>query len=464
MMDWLAECWDEIWAFFEIEKNSAAVAAIVAVLTLLGGAIAFLIRSLKRSNSDTVVMPADLYRETLRQLHDAKAAELNKAKAEERPPLQAELDEVNDRLRESDKALEEALAQNTRLESELDQERERFGPERIEAAKDALRRFDYSAAEALFTEIRDDPRAPVSAVARAEYGLGEIAEAQVNWAGAASHYRRAAELDPSIDNLNKAAELTMRAGDYATALSLSTRHLDLAKTGTEAEHSRALNLHAILLKAKGRYEKAERLYRKALEIDQALLGEQHPGYATALNNLGGLLQSMGRYEKAERLYRKALEIDKAFFGKQHPDYAIDLNNLASLLQDMDRYDEAEPLYRKALRINQATIGKQHPYYAGGLNNLALLLKTTDRYEEAERLYLQALEIKETALGKQHPDYATALNNLAALYTNQGRWAEAEPLMVQALEIRKATLPADHSYIAQLEKDLATIREKLGKGN
>ncbi|MDZ7905984.1 MAG: tetratricopeptide repeat protein [Cypionkella sp.] len=36
--------------------------------------------------------------------------------------------------------------------------------------------------------------------------------------------------------------------------------------------------------------KAEPLYRQAMEIDRKTLGEDHPDYATSLNNLAGLLQ------------------------------------------------------------------------------------------------------------------------------------------------------------------------------
>ena len=42
--------------------------------------------------------------------------------------------------------------------------------------------------------------------------------------------------------------------------------------------------------------------------------------------LGG--EAQGRYEEAETLYRQALEIDRATIGEGHPDYATHLNNLA----------------------------------------------------------------------------------------------------------------------------------------
>ena len=46
-----------------------------------------------------------------------------------------------------------------------------------------------------------------------------------------------------------------------------------------------------------------------------------------------------RIEEAEPLMRRALEIDMAAFGEQHPTVATRLNNLATLLQDTDRLEK-----------------------------------------------------------------------------------------------------------------------------
>jgi len=78
----------------------------------------------------------------------------------------------------------------------------------------------------------------------------------------------------------------------------------------------------------GEYAKAEPLLRQALEIRKKALGEQHPAYATSLNNLALLYRNMGEYAKAEPLFRQALELKKKALGEQHPDYATSLNTTA----------------------------------------------------------------------------------------------------------------------------------------
>ena len=83
--------------------------------------------------------------------------------------------------------------------------------------------------------------------------------------------------------------------------------------------------------------------------------------AIDLNNLAQLLQASNRLGEAEPLMRRALEIDEASFGKDHPNVAIRLNNLATLLQATNRLGEAEPLMRRALEIFRRSLGEEHPY-------------------------------------------------------------------------------------------------------
>ena len=88
--------------------------------------------------------------------------------------------------------------------------------------------------------------------------------------------------------------------------------------------------------------------------------------------------------RAEELIRRALAIDEASLGANHPNVAIRLNNLAALLQATNRLAEAEPLMRRALAIDEANLGADHPNVAIRLNNLAQLLQATNRLARRSR--------------------------------------------------------------------------------
>ena len=158
--------------------------------------------------------------------------------------------------------------------------------------------------------------------------------------------------------------------------------------------------------------------------------------ARLMSQLGLFLKTKALHREAEPLYRRALDIDEASFGPDHPDVAIDLNNLALLLQDTNRLGEAEPLMRRALAIDEASLGSDHPDVARDLNNLAALLQATNRLGEAEPLMRRALDIDEASLGSDHPEVATDLNNLARLLQETDRLREAEPLMRRCVVIRR----------------------------
>jgi len=161
--------------------------------------------------------------------------------------------------------------------------------------------------------------------------------------------------------------------------------------------------------------------------------------ATGLNNLAALLQSTNRAAEAESLMRRALAIDEASLGPEHPKVAIRLNNLAMLLKNTNRVAEAEPLLRRAITINEASLGLEHPSVATGLNNLAALLQSTNRAAEAEPLMRRALAIDESSFDPLHPSVAVSLNNLATLLHNSYGEAAARTL-IQQHQTKVAALP------------------------
>jgi CHAT domain-containing protein/Tfp pilus assembly protein PilF len=198
----------------------------------------------------------------------------------------------------------------------------------------------------------------------------------------------------------------------------------------------------------GDYARAGPLSKQAMEIWRKTLGENHPNYATSLNNLAGLYSSMGDYVKAEAFFEMAIGIRRKILGENHPLYASSLSNLAMLYQDMGNYAKAEPLLKEAAGTIRNTLGETHPDYGSSLNNLALLYTFMGDYSRAEPLYKQALEIRLKALGENHPDYAVSLNNLAGLYQAMGDYARAEPIYVQAIERNQRLLGQNHPDYAQ----------------
>ncbi|MFN7678519.1 MAG: tetratricopeptide repeat protein [Cyanobacteriota bacterium] len=253
---------------------------------------------------------------------------------------------------------------------------------------------------------------------------------------------------------------------FAEAEPFSRRALAIDEASYGPNHpkvARDLNNLAQLLHDTNRLDEAEPLMRRALAIVEASYGPNHPRVAIDLNNLAGLLDATNRLQEAEPLMRRALAIDEASYGPNHPKVAIDLNNLAQLLQATNRLKEAEPLMRRALAIDEASYGPNHPDVARNLNNLALLLKATNRLQEAEPLMRRALAIDEASYGPNNPDVAGDLNNLALLLEATNCMQEAEPLMRRGFSILLKSLGLDHPNSRSVGGNYISLLQEMGLG-
>ena len=275
----------------------AALGTIALIaLGILKGTFSWL-RALWRSPAPVQVEPANpnplpqlTIPDFIRIRHALKAeilAELDRTDVvEERARLQARIDELTRQIADPEGALAAERQRLADLEEKLIREGNELGAERLQSAITALRQGQTDQAEAIFTEITAREELAVNRMARAEYGLGEIAESRVDWAAAARHYARAADLSPDFDTLFKARKFAWRMGDYSAALRHGTELLDLARHGSDRKLlGAALNEHASTLETVGKYEQAEPLFREALEIGRETLGDRHPAVATRLNNL-----------------------------------------------------------------------------------------------------------------------------------------------------------------------------------
>jgi tetratricopeptide (TPR) repeat protein len=154
-----------------------------------------------------------------------------------------------------------------------------------------------------------------------------------------------------------------------------------------------------------RYTEAELAFIAALRIAEkaALLEEMNKldaeeqiatktRLAKSLNNMAALYHTQGKYNMAEDLYARCLELKKQTHGDEHLEVAISLHNLAVLHSAKRRFADAEPLYKTALELRERLQGVDHPELAQILNNYALCLKRMDRAEEAKAMEERAEKI------------------------------------------------------------------------
>ena len=134
--------------------------------------------------------------------------------------------------------------------------------------------------------------------------------------------------------------------------------------------------------------------------------------ARLMNQLWRLLYSKGLYAASEPWIRRALAIDETVLGPDHPDVADRLSNLGQLLQETHRLGEAEPSVCRALAIQEAAWGPEHPNVASVLKDLGALLRRTNRLRQAVPLFAAPWRSTKPPSGRIIPSWPPASTNWA----------------------------------------------------
>src|SRR5260370_732406 len=161
------------------------------------------------------------------------------------------------------------------------------------------------------------------------------------------------------------------------------------ETSADADRQRQ-QVHELYIQ--GRYAEEIPIQEHVVQIRKTL-HEDIFDFATSLDNLAVLYYFIGQYQKAEPLYKQALNIRKGVQGDHHPDYGTSVNNLAALYYSMGQYQKAEPLHQQALEITRR-LGQDHPWYATSLTNLAVLSEATGRHTQALEAFDHAMQIQQ----------------------------------------------------------------------
>jgi len=204
------------------------------------------------------------------------------------------------------------------------------------------------------------------------------------------------------------------------------------------------------------YKEAEQLYKRALEINGKVFGQEDSNVANILIGLASLYHSQGHYEKTEQLYKRALEINRKVFGQEHPNVANTFSALAELYRTQNNYDEAEQLFKQSLAICKKVFGQEHSTVANSFEGLANLYHDQAKYDLAKQSYERALDICKKIFGQEHLEVAKTINNLANLYDDQGNSSLAEKLYKDALAIGEKIYGQEHSFVATTLNNLATL--------
>ena len=264
--------------------------------------------------------------------------------------------------------------------------------------------------------------------------------------------------------LNQAGIYLRGRAEFARARACYERALKIDEAAYGPNHPEVathVNNLGRVLHEQGDLAGARACYERALKIHEAAYGPDHPNVGTCVNNLGGVLHAQGDLAGARKCFERALKIDEAAYGPDHPNVARDVNNLGSVLHDEGDLAGARACFERSLKIDEATFGPDHPDVAIRVNNLGLVLRAQGDLAGARNCYERALKIDEAVYGPDHPSVGRDVNNLGSVLQAQGDLAGARTCYERALKIDEAAYGRDHPTVANRVNNLGGVLQAQG---
>jgi Tfp pilus assembly protein PilF len=202
--------------------------------------------------------------------------------------------------------------------------------------------------------------------------------------------------------------------------------------------------------------------QRALAIEEAAYGPDHPQVAITLTNLGSVQQELGDLASARATHQRALAINEAAYGPDHPQVAITLTNLGSVQRELGELADARTTLQRALAIDEAAYGPDHPEVAITLTSLGIVQEELGELAGARATQQRALAIKEAAYGPDHPQVAITLTSLGIVQQQLGELASARATQQRALAINEAAYGPDHPEVAITLGNLGIVQRELGE--
>lgn len=129
-----------------------------------------------------------------------------------------------------------------------------------------------------------------------------------------------------------------------------------SKYSSEWDHYRSA---AVKATEQENYFSAQALWLAALDEAKDFPSDD-PRLSLTLESLAEVYWKQLKYDKAEPLCKRLLQIWESVLGPDHADVAVAANNLAMLCERQGKHVEAALLYQQVIGINEKILGANHP--------------------------------------------------------------------------------------------------------
>jgi tetratricopeptide (TPR) repeat protein len=199
------------------------------------------------------------------------------------------------------------------------------------------------------------------------------------------------------------------------------------------------------------YPRARTHLDRALELQTAHAGPNHPSTLGTLTTLGRVRHLEGELGEAERLLTQALDGFREFRPADDFDVLVIERYLAAVYADRGRVDEAEAMLVRGRDLLRTKLTDRHSSTMSTTNQLGLLYLSVGRSADAAPLFDLVLGLVRERYSSDHPNVHTAMSHVAAALRDRGKLTEAAKMFAQVYGARLKLYGPDHAdvYLAAL---------------
>jgi tetratricopeptide (TPR) repeat protein len=221
-------------------------------------------------------------------------------------------------------------------------------------------------------------------------------------------------------------------GQYAEAEKLLNHTMKRQKKLFGPKHGGVLSAMghmAELMAVKNNYPEAERLFVETNKIQREIYGDRHPAVLLTSYGLTRVQEKMidDADGWTEQGYRNVLQLQEEVLGPDHPHTLCTIQSLACLRARSGHFQESEAMFRRILAKREENLGPGHIITVATVCRLAFTLRDQGRWKEAISLFERASMGFYNTLGPEHHTYKACITDLAKcrLKDHDENWVEAD---------------------------------------
>ncbi|MBX7081674.1 MAG: tetratricopeptide repeat protein [Nannocystaceae bacterium] len=254
--------------------------------------------------------------------------------------------------------------------------------------------------------------------------------------------------------LNNLGAIARERGEFERALTRFDRAIEILAAAWGEQHvlvARARLNRGTVLADLGRHDEAQGEFEAARAVFEHDPAAAQADLARAWKGLAGVAMARWQLDAAAEGFRRALALESAALGEQHPSVAVTCTNLGVVETELEHYPEAIALHERAAAILRATVGPQHPHLVVVLDGLAVAQERAGQIDRAIATVDEALAI---ATATDSPNLAQALLRRGQLELARADARAARDWLERAVAAFEAAGAGDPIFAAQARFALA----------